>query len=207
MGEGLIFLLAGPAGAGKSTIVKRVFFWLSDLEPIITYTTRNPREDEVQDVDHHFVTTEEFERMKSAGEFADSQPISGHQYGSLRRRLECAIKQGVDLISDYDVLGCETLAKLYPDNVVNIFVLVPPEVSRQRHIGPDGADSPGVGKREDRQRMEMSHAPSFKYEVSNIDLWEAVCNVVSIVRAERCLVSRRPESRCVQRTGPGPREG
>ena len=198
MGEGLIFLLAGPAGAGKSTIVKRVLFLLSDLEPIITYTTRNPRVDEEQDVDHHFVTTEEFERMKSAGEFADSQPISGHQYGSLRRRLECAIKQGADLISDYDVLGCETLAKLYPDNVVNIFVLVPPEVSRQRHIGRDGADSPEIAKREDRQKMEMSHAPSFKYEVSNIDLWEAVCNVVSIVRAERCLVSRRPESRCVQ---------
>ena len=198
MGEGLIFLLAGPAGVGKSTIVKRVISLLPDLDPIITYTTRNPREDEVLEVDHHFVTAEEFERMKSAGELAESQFVSGHQYGSSTGRLEGAIKQGVDLISDYDVLGCEALAKLYPDNVVSIFVWVPPEVSRQRHIGRDGADSPEIEKRLQRQEMEMERVPFFKYLVSNIDLCEAVCNVVGIVRAERCLVSRRPESLCTQ---------
>jgi guanylate kinase len=198
MGEGLIFLLAGPAGAGKNTILKRVLFLLPDLEPIVTYTTRDPREDEVPEVDHHFVTVEEFERMKSAGELAESQFVSGHQYGSSTRRLEEAIEQGVDLISDYDVLGCEALAKLYADNVVSIFVWVPPEVSRQRHIGRDGAGSPEIAKREERQKMEMSRLPFFKYVVTNIDLWEAVCNVVGIVRAERCLVSRRPESLGVQ---------
>ncbi|HUS70252.1 MAG TPA: guanylate kinase [Anaerolineae bacterium] len=191
MGEGLIFLLAAPSGAGKSTIVKRVLFLLSDLEPIVTYTTRKCRPDEVEEVDHHFVTQEEFERMKSAGELAESQTIFGHQYGSLKRRLECAIEQGVDLISDYDVVGSETLAKLYPDNVVTIFVWVPREVLRQRLIERCGGDSREIAKREKRQDMEMSCAPSFKYEVSNIDLWEAVCNVVSIVRAERCLASRR----------------
>lgn len=191
MGEGLIFLLAGPSGAGKNTIVKRVLFFLSDLEPIVTYTTRKRREGEVEEVDHHFVTTEEFERMRSAGELAESQTIFGDQYGSRRDRLEFAIEHGVDLISDYDVLGSETLAKLYPDNVVTIFVWVPPEVSRQRLIDRDGEGSPEIAKREDRQDMEMSRASFFEYEVSNIDLWEAVCNVVSIVRAERCLASRR----------------
>src|SRR4030043_455310 len=168
MGEGLIFLLAGPAGAGKSTIVKRVLFLLSDLELIVTHTTRKRRENEVQDVDHHFVTTEEFERLKSAGELAESQTMFGQQYGSLKRRLEWAIEQGVDLISDYDVLGSETLANLYPDNVVTIFVWVPPEVSRQRLIDREGEGNPEIAKREDRQPMEMSRAPFFKYEVSNI---------------------------------------
>ncbi|HJX37065.1 MAG TPA: hypothetical protein VJ714_00565 [Anaerolineae bacterium] len=194
MGEGLIFLLAGPAGAGKSTIVKRVLFLLSDLELIVTHTTRKRRENEVQDVDHHFVTTEEFERLKSAGELAESQTMFGQQYGSLKRRLEWAIEQGVDLISDYDVLGSETLANLYPDNVVTIFVWVPPEVSRQRLIDREGEGNPEIAKREDRQPMEMSRAPFFKYEVSNIDVWEAVCNVVSIVRAERCLTARTAPS-------------
>jgi guanylate kinase len=194
MGEGLIFLVAGPSGAGKNTIMKRVLFLLSDLEPIITHTTRARRPDEVEEVDHHFVTEEEFERLKSAGELAESQTMFGHQYGSLKRRLEWAIEQGVDLISDYDVLGAETLAKLYPDNVVTIFIWVPPEVLLQRLIDREGEASPEIAKREDRQPMEMSRAPFFKYEVINVDLWEAVCNVVSIVRAERLLTARQGQT-------------
>lgn len=189
MREGLIFLLAAPSGAGKSTIVKRVIFLLSDLEPIITYTTRERRENEVE-ADHHFVTTEEFERMKGAGELAESQTIFGHQYGSSRNRLESAIKQGVDLISDYDVLGCAELARLHPDNVITIFVWAPPEELRQRLIDRHGKDDPEIAERLERQEMEMNRAPSFKYIVSNVDLFEAVSNVVSIVRAERCLASR-----------------
>lgn len=194
MREGLIFLLAGPAGAGKSTIVKGVLFLLSDLEPIVTHTTRAPRKDEVEGVDHHFVTKNEFEHLESTGQLAESQTISGQQYGSSKSRLESAMEEGVDLISDYDVCGCEKLARLYPDNVVTIFVWVPPEVLRQRHIGRDGEDSPEIAKREERQKMEMSRLPFFKYVVSNIDLWEAVCNVVGIVRAERCLAARTTPS-------------
>lgn len=189
MRDGLIFLLAAPSGAGKSTIVKRVIFLLSDLEPIITYTTRDRRENEVE-ADHHFVTTEEFERMNGAGELAESQTIFGHQYGSSRNRLESAIEQGVDLISDYDVLGSEALANLYPDNVISVFVWAPPDELRERLIDRHGEDSPEIAERLERQQMEMNHAPSFKYIVSNVDLCEAVSNVVSIVRAERCLASR-----------------
>lgn len=190
MREGLVFLLAAPSGAGKSTIVKRVIFLLSDLEPIITYTTRDRRPDEVEEVDHHFVTHEEFDRMKAAGELAESQTIFGHQYGSSRNRLESAVKEGVDLISDYDVLGCAALANLYPHKVITIFVWAPPEELRQRLIDRHGKDSPEIAERLERQEMEMARAPSFKYVVSNVDLCEAVCNVVSIVRAERCLASR-----------------
>jgi len=189
MREGLIFLLAAPSGAGKSTIVKQVIFLLADLEPIITYTTRERRENEVE-ADHHFVTPEEFERMKAAGELAESQTMFGQQYGSSRNRLESAIEQGVDLISDYDVLGCAALANLYPDNVVTIFVWAPPEELRQRLIDRHGKDSPEIAERLERQEMEMNRATSFKYIVSNVDLCEAISNVVSIVRAERCLASR-----------------
>jgi guanylate kinase len=189
MRKGLIFLLAAPSGAGKSTIVKHVIFLLSDLEPIITYTTRGRRENEVE-ADHHFVTTEEFDRMKAGGELAESQTIFGHQYGSRRDRLEAAIEQGVDLISDYDVLGSAALVDLYPENAITIFVWAPPEELRQRLIDRHGEDSPEIAERLERQEMELNRAPSFKYIVSNVDLCEAVCNVVSIVRAERCLASR-----------------
>lgn len=190
VGDGLIFLLAGPSGTGKNTIVKRVRSILSDLEPVITHTTRKPRPNEVQGVDHFFVTEEKFEALKSAGKFAECRTIFCHQYGSLKSRLERAIEQGVDLISDYDVCGAEELAERYPENVVTIFVRVPPEVARQRLIDRDSEDNRQIAERLDRQAMEMSRAPFFKYQVDNIDLGKAVDDVVRIVRAERCLASR-----------------
>jgi guanylate kinase len=191
MREGLIYLLAAPSGAGKSTILDGVIAQIPDLQKIVTYTTREPRPGEVDGEEYHFVTVEEFERMKAADELAEWQTIFGHQYGSSRNRLESAIAKGRDLISGYDVLGSAELMKLYPDNVVTMFIK-PPSVTelRRRLIGRYGEETEEVRERLERLDMEMSYAYSFKYVVCNIDLREAVSNVASIVRAERCLTSR-----------------
>jgi guanylate kinase len=193
--EGLIFLLAAPSGAGKSTILDGVIAQIPDLQKIVTNTTREPRPGEVEGEEYHFVTVEEFERMKAADELAEWQNIFGRQYGSSRARLESAIAGGRDLISGYDVLGSAELMKLYPDNVVTVFIK-PPSVTelRRRLIGRHGEETEEVRERLERLDMEMSYAYSFKYVVCNVDLREAVSNVAGIVRAERCLTSRTSPS-------------
>ena len=192
MGEGLIFLLSSPSGGGKSTILDGVISGLPELEKVVTYTTRKPRQDEVEGEEYHFVTEVEFERMKAAGELAEWQTIHSSQYGSSKTRLESAMAEGRDLISGYDVLGAAELMSKYPHNVVTVFIL-PPSVEelRQRLVGRYGEETARISQRLDRLEMEMSYAYSFKYVVSNIDLHEAIANVIGIVRAERCLVSRR----------------
>ena len=195
MREGLIFLLSAPSGAGKSTILTGLVSELPDLEKIVTYTTRKPRRGEVDGEEYHFVTEEEFERMKAAGELAEWQTIFSNQYGSSKTRLESAIEEGRDLISGYDVLGSAELMNLYPQNVVTVFILPPGMAElRRRLIERYGKETEKVGERLERLKMEMSYAYLFKYVVSNIDLHEAVRNVAGIVRAERSLTSRRSPS-------------
>jgi guanylate kinase len=195
MREGLIFLLSAPSGSGKSTILDGVISELPDLEKIVTYTTRKPRPGEVDGEEYYFVAEEEFERMKAKGELAESQTIFGNRYGSSKSRLESAIAEGRVLISAYDVKGAAELMRLYPDNVVTIFIL-PPSVEelRRRLRERYGEETQKVRKRLDRLEMEMSYAYSFKYVVCNIDVDEAVKDVSGIVRAERNLTSRRSPS-------------
>jgi guanylate kinase len=189
--EGLIFLMVAPSGAGKSTIIEEVLNEFSNLERIVTYTTRHQRPGEVEGFEYHFVNTEEFETLKSSGQLAEWQAFYGHQYGSSRARLESAIAGGLDLIGAYDVLGSLELMRKYPPNVVTIFIL-PPSVDelRRRLIERYGQETEEGRIRLERLEMEVDHASSFKYLVSNVDLNEAVRNVCGIIRAERCLTAR-----------------
>ena len=195
MREGLIFLLVAPSGTGKSTIIDGVISELRNLERIVTNTTRPKRPGEVEGLEYHFVTTEEFERMKEAGQLAEWQAFYGHQYGSSRARLESAISRGLDLIGAYDVLGSLELMNKYPHNAVTIFILPPlVEELRRRLVERYGSETDEGRVRLERLEMEMSHAYSFKYVVSNIDLRKAVRDVVGIVCAERCLTARMSPS-------------
>jgi len=195
MREGLIVLLVAPSGAGKSAIIDGVISELRNFERIVTYTTRPKRPGEVEGLEYHFVTTEEFERLKAAGQLAEWQAFYGHQYGSSRARLESAIARGLDLIGAYDVLGSLELMRKYPRNAATIFIL-PPSVEelRRRLVERYGAETEEGRVRLERLEMEMSHAYSFRYVISNVDLREAVRDVVGIVRAERCLTARKSPS-------------
>ena len=141
--------------------------------------------------EYHFVGTEEFERLKSSGQLAEWQAFYGHQYGSSRARLESAIAGDLDLIAAYDVLGSLELMRKYPANVVTIFIL-PPSVDelRRRLIERYGQETEEGRVRLERLEMEVNHAFSFKYVVTNVELDEAVKNVCGIIRAERCLTAR-----------------
>jgi guanylate kinase len=191
MREGLIFLIVGPSGTGKSTIIEGVVSRLLNIERIVTYTTRERRPGEVEGFEYHFVSPDEFERLKAAGELAEWQAFYGHQYGSSRDRLESAIAEGLDLIGAYDVLGSVELTNRYPRHVVTVFIL-PPSVEelRRRLIDRYGEETEEGRIRLKRLEMEMSCAGSFKYHVSNENLEEAVEDMIGIVRAERCLVER-----------------
>ncbi len=183
----LLFILVGPSGAGKTTLMKRAMADLPDLRRHVTSTTRPARPGEVHGQDYYFIDRATFDRLRAAGQFVEWQEFYGNLYGSTYDSIEASIGGDVDRITSLEVLGAETLQRLYPDNVVTVFVFPPSlDAVRDRRLGRDGHSSDQEQLRKARAEMEMSHAGSFKYAVVNDDLEEATRCVEGIIRAERC---------------------
>jgi guanylate kinase len=187
MAGGLIFLLVGPSGTGKTTLIKRALGDLPSLNHYVTYTTRPPRGDEKDGIDYHFVARAAFKALREQRKLVECQRFYGHWYGSLRDDIEAVISGDTDRISSTDVLGAKKLQRLYPKNVVTVFI-VPrsAETLRARIKERPNQTSREIQLREERFDMEMTYAGRFKYAVHNDVLEEAVLNVESIIRAERC---------------------
>jgi guanylate kinase len=187
MAGALIFLLVGPSGTGKTTLMKQTMAAMPDLQRYVTCTTRSPRPDEVDGVDYYFLSRAAFERLRQRGELVECQEFYGHLYGSRRADIEAAIAGDADRVSSTDVLGAETLQAAHPDNIVTVFI-VPPDAQtlRARIRERENQTAEEIRLREERFDMEMAHAGRCQYAVLNRDLSVAQMNVESIVRAARC---------------------
>ncbi len=187
MSNGLIFLLIGPSGSGKSSIIQSTFNDVPNVRRYTTYTTRLPRPGEINGREYYFVDRDEFERLRTQNKLIESQEFYGHLYGSSKEQLEEFIHNGIDGIAAYDVLGSKELLAEYPNNVVTIFI-VPPSVEalRRRLLERYGDSTPEGQLRLRRFDMEMEYTGQFKYIVQNINLEQAIINVESIIYAERC---------------------
>jgi guanylate kinase len=186
MAGSLLFILVGPSGVGKTTLMKRALKDFPDLQKYVTMTTRPPRPDEIEGQDYHFIDRAQFERLRAEGKMVESQEFYGNLYGSTYDNIEKAINGDVDRITSTEVLGADNLQRLYAKSTVTIFI-VPPDAAtlRGRIKERQGQTPQEILLREQRFDLEMSYAGRFKYAVLNADLEEAVLNVESIIRAER----------------------
>lgn len=184
--DGLVFLLVAPSGSGKTSIISRILNEFDDIKRFVTFTSRDPRPGEQNGIDYFFVSPDEFSELIESGELIEWQKFYGQLYGSTRKQFDAFINGPKDGIAAYDVLGAQELAKMFPENIVTIFV-IPPSVEslRARLLSRYGNDSEG-NLRIDRFNMEMEFAGKFKYAVNNNDLETAIQNVAGIIRAERC---------------------
>ncbi|HXF05863.1 MAG TPA: guanylate kinase, partial [Blastocatellia bacterium] len=113
--RGLLFVVSGPSGAGKTTLVAAVVESTPRLKYSVSYTTRPRRENEVEGRDYFFVSEEEFDGMRRAGEFIEWAEVYGFRYGRSRRQMEQELTSGHDLILSIDVQGAATLKRLMPE--------------------------------------------------------------------------------------------
>lgn len=131
--RGLLFVLVGPGGAGKNTLMTILMQRLPTLQKLVTATTRNVRANEVEGIDHYFVSLERFRELLSQGELLEHTEVTpGKFYGILRTPVEQALSSSKTLIADIDVLGARILRATYPDDVVLIFVTVPGATDEER---------------------------------------------------------------------------
>jgi guanylate kinase len=193
-GSGLAFIVSGPSGAGKNSVIERVMADLPGLSYSVSYTTRPRREDEVDGVDYHYVSSQEFERLIANGELIEHVTYLGDQYGTGRAQIREVFERGEDVVLNIDVEGAKTLReKDLIDTTTAVYVFLAPSSlgrleERLRKRGSENEES--IRARLDVAAKEMEALPVFDYLVINDKLDRAVEELRSIILAERCRVLR-----------------
>ncbi len=192
VGRGLAFVVTGPSGAGKNSVINRTMAGLPSLEYSISYTTRPPREREVDGVDYHFISREEFAERIERGDFAEHATYLGDSYGTSRSQIDGMVARGVDVILNIEVEGAKLIRRdgLGGHTVVFVF-LVPSSLARlEERLRARGSESSEqIAARLDVAKREMDALGIFDYLVINDDLETAVAELRAIVTAERLRLS------------------
>ena len=176
-----LFVISGPSGAGKGTLVARVREQLPDLGLTVSATTRAPRAGEVDGVDYHFLTDEEFTRRVAAGDFLEWAQVHDHRYGTLRSEVDRNLASGHSLILEIDVQGALNVKCRFPDAVL-VFIEPPSlEVLRERLIGRGSETAASLELRLADAEREMRLADRYDARVVNDDLDRATDELVSIL--------------------------
>ena len=187
-GHGLAFVVTGPSGAGKNSVIARAMAGLRDIEYSVSYTTRPRREREVDGVDYHFVSREEFTERIERGDFAEHVTYLGDHYGTSRSQIDDTLRRGVDVMLNIEVEGAKLVRQtgLGGHTVVFVF-LVPSSLAHlEERLRARGSESDEqITARLDVAKREMDALEIFDYLVINDDLETAVAELRAIVTAER----------------------
>jgi guanylate kinase len=190
-GRGILFVVSSPSGGGKGTLIQRVLSKVPSLSYSVSFTTRAPRNGELDGREYFFVASEKFEEMVTAGEFLEWARVHGKLYGTLRQQVAREISEGRDIILEVDVQGAASVRALMADSV-SIFILPPSfEVLRQR-LQARGTDSPEeLDLRLRNAPTELQDYSAFQYVIINDDVDRAANEMTAIVQAERARLSRQ----------------
>ena len=186
-----LLVLSSPSGGGKTTIARRLLQGRDDLGYSVSATTRAMRPGEVDGVDYHFISHDEFERRAVAGEFIECAVYGGERYGTLHAEIEQLFKQGRIAVLDIDVQGARQVRTAMPD-AVDVFVLPPSAAVLVERLGRRATET--TQKRRERVQIaasELAAVVEYDYVIINDDLITAVSNVAAIIEAESHRVSRQ----------------
>jgi guanylate kinase len=182
---GNLFVVAAPSGAGKSSLVKALLELDSHLVVSISHTTRQPRGQEQQGREYHFVEPKTFEQMVARGEFLEWAEVHGHLYGTSKAAVELRVASGEDVMLEIDWQGALQIKKLFP-NAILIFILPPSwdELLQRLHRrGEDGSDV--IEKRMANARTEVAQARHFDFVIINALFETALFDLKAIVHSQR----------------------
>ena len=176
-----VFVITGPSGVGKGTLIRLLGERVEDLALSVSATTRAPRPGEENGVDYHFLSDNEFARRVDAGEFVEWAQYSGRRYGTLRSELQRHLDAGNPVVLEIELQGARQVRKAMPE-AVQIFIEPPDEEALKDRLVGRGTDEPEeVERRLAVAREEMAAAGEFQYRVCNDRLDEAVARLVGIV--------------------------
>ena len=177
-----VFVITGPSGVGKGTLIRLLRQRVPELELSVSATTRRPRPGEAQGVDYHFLSEEEFARRVAVGDFVEHATYSGRCYGTLRSELDARTGQGHPVVLEIEVQGARQVAETLPE-ALRIFIAPPsPDALRTRLVGRGTDAAADVEARLAVAEQELRAQHDFDRVITNDELQRAADELESFVR-------------------------
>lgn len=193
MTRGKTFIISGPSGVGKSTVLKELFKGRDDLYFSISATTRAPREGEENGVHYHFIDVERFQKLIHEDAFLEYAEYVGNFYGTPKKFVDEAMDAGKDVILDIELQGAIQVTSKRPE-VIRIFIAPPSWSELEKRLTGRGTDSPEkIRERLVRAKVELQNANTYDYFVINDTVEQAVREINAIMLAEHCKPAERME--------------
>ena len=191
--RGLLFLMSSPAGAGKTSLSRRLVADYADMVLSVSATTRPARPGEEEAREYFFKDRPGFEAMIADGELLEWAEVNGNYYGTPKAPVMAALEEGKDVLFDIDWQGARQVAEQAADDSVRIFVLPPSwsDLSRRLHArAQDGEEV--IRQRLALGKTEIAHWSEYDYVIVNKDFDRAYADLIHIYRSERMKPGRNP---------------
>jgi guanylate kinase len=179
-----VFVITGPSGVGKGTLIRGLLDRVPNLELAVSATTRKPRLGEQDGADYHFLSEGEFDRLIAEGGFVEHATYSGNRYGTLRSELEQRLARGAGVVLEIELQGARQVRRAMPE-AVQIFIAPPSEEALRARLVGRGTDDPEqVDRRLQAAERELAAQHEFTHVVVNDRLEHALDELEKVVRAE-----------------------
>ncbi|MDD3593574.1 MAG: guanylate kinase [Candidatus Gastranaerophilales bacterium] len=180
--KGKLFIIAGPSGVGKGTIVKEILSANPDIELSVSATTRAPREGEIEGVSYYFLTKEDFRKKIENNELIEWAEFAGNYYGTLKSTVDKALNEGQNLILEIEVQGALQVKQVFPD--VKMIFILPPDIEelKSRLINRNTETQEALDLRLAQVDRELKISKIFDVRLINDDLNKAVEDVTNFIK-------------------------
>ena len=179
---GFNIVLSSPSGAGKTTITKKLSQKYPNIKISISHTTRKPRSNEIDGVDYHFVSHEEFEKLIKRNNFFEYAKIFDNYYGTSKNSVNKLHQENYDVVFDIDWQGTKQLSKFEELNLIKIFILPPDKDElKKRLINRNQDNDKIVRKRLKQYENDVQHWSDYDYVVINNDLESCFSQIEKII--------------------------
>jgi len=183
--QGTLFVLSGPSGVGKGTVLEHLFADYDGINYSVSMTTRDPRPGEVEGEDYFFVGRSKFEKMIDNDELIEYACVHGNYYGTPRHYVEKTLHRGQDIILEIDIQGANQVRELFPEAVF-IFLQPPSLQALDKRLQKRGSESPEAREiRLENARKEMAEVDKYDYVILNDKLDKAVEKLKNVIELEK----------------------
>ena len=192
--KGEFIIISGTTCAGKGTVIEKLLAKDKNLALSISYTSRAKRDGEVDGVDYHFISRDEFEKRIQRGEFLEYAKVRyGEYFGTAKKDVQKLLETGKDVILEIDVQGAQQIKEMFPETIL-IFIMAPSMNEVKRRIKARGKETKEqILDRFITAYREINEIPKYNYVVVNDNLDDAVKKVEAILISEKCRVDRIEE--------------